>query len=144
MKPPKFHWPAALLLTCLLALLTGCVTGKRLETGGAYAATDAAPSHAELYVTDASFDLAYSALDTVFKYERGNRISLWAISPNIKHALDKLRLEAAVVVQDYALARQTYLAAPSPANLEPLTQLIARLQAANTAALAVIANKGNP
>jgi len=132
----------SLILGCIL--LTGCVTGARLETGGPYAATATQAAQPELFVMDSSFDVAYAALDTVFRYEQTNRKALWAISPDIKHSLDKVRIESQRVRLDYAIARTAYKATPTPANLDGLSEALAKLQSLNSAALAVIATKGNP
>ena len=133
----------SVLFTIAFLLFTGCVTGKRMEAGGAYAATATQAAQPELFVLDASFDLAHSALDTTFKYERDNRAFLWGISPNIKHGLDNLRVQAVQVERDYALARAEYLSEPTPANLDVLQTVLDKLQAANAAALKVIQTKGN-
>jgi hypothetical protein len=125
-------------------MFTGCVTGARLETGGPYAASATQAAMPELFVLDSSFDVAYAALDTVFRYEQANRQALWAISPDIKHALDKVRLEAQRVRLDYAIARTAYIATPTPLNLDGLSEALAKLQSLNSAALAVITTKGNP
>lgn len=138
--PPLTLW---LMLGLLSAgLLAGCVTGKRLEAGGAYSQTATSAALPELFVLDSSFDVAYDALDTTFKFERANRTMLWAISPNIKHSLDKLRVEASQVKLDYAIARQAYLANSIQTNLDALTTALTKLQAVNIAALTVIQNKG--
>jgi hypothetical protein len=126
--------------------LSGCAWAKsgspKLAAGGAYAQTAQHPALPELYVLDASFDLAQSALTVVFNFERDNRKLLWGISPDIKHSLDKLRREAKQVATDYAIARAAYLANPFPENLGPLTVYVSRLQSANAAALAVLQTKG--
>jgi len=129
-----------LLVLCLIG--QGCVTNTRLEPGGAYSQSATAAAMPELFVMDSSFDLAYSALDTTFKFERNNRTMLWAISPNIKHTLDKLRVEASRVKLDYAIARQAYLANSIQTNLDALTTALTKLQAINIAALTVIQTKG--
>ena len=132
------------LMGLLAVCLTGCVLfdKDKLAAGGAYAQSETAAAMPELFVTDASFDLAYQALDTAFKYERDNRQLLWQLSPDIKKRMDALRTEANRVATDYAVARQTYLAQPTPVNLSNLNTVLRKLQQANTAALAVIASKG--
>lgn len=137
--PPISMW----LLSGLLLLGMGCVTEKRLEAGGAYAASATQAAQPELFALDASFDLAYTALDASFKYERDNRVLLWKLSPNIKKSMDKLRQEAGTVRGDYALARTVYLEQPTPAGLAELEAALSKLQKANLAALTVIEKKGN-
>lgn len=122
----------------------GCVTSTRLAPEGAYAASETKAAQAELYTLDAAFDLAYHALDATFKYERANRALLWKLSPNIKRHLDKLRREAGVVRDDYALARTLYLETPTPAGLNEMQTALNKLQMANVAALNVIEKKGQP
>lgn len=131
-----------LALVALLGL--GCVTEKRLEAGGAYAASATQAAQPELFALDAAFDLAESALDAVFKHEKANREVLWKISPNIKRGLDRIRREATTVKGDYALARTIYLQSPTPAGLNELQTALNKLQVANVAALNVIEKKGNP
>lgn len=134
--------PLLFLLAAIGLGLSGCVTGARLEAGGPYAASPTQAAMPELFVLDSSFDLAYTALDVVFKYEKSNRAALWQISPDIKHSIDKLRLEAQRVVLDYSLARTAYLASPEPELLDSLSIAVSKLQALNSAALAVISTKG--
>ena len=131
-----------LSLVLLIPFLFGCQLGERLETGGPYAATTTAAAMPELFAADSSFDLAYAALDTAFHYEKDNRLTLWAISPDIKHNLDYMRIESQRIVLDYAIARQAYLAAPGPGTLTSLQTVLNKLLAANQAVLAVIATKG--
>lgn len=122
------------LLTTLfaLALFTGCGTTK-LEPGGAYAPVDTngvasvAPDY-EFYLVDSAFDLAVSALDTTFKFERENRALLWKVSPSIKHGLDAVRPAAVKAKQDYARARMVYKLHPVPANLNTLQEILTKAQ----------------
>ena len=136
-------WAAvAVMLAAVALLLSSCVTSERLAPGGAYAASATQTAQPELFTVDASFDLAVAALDTVFKYERDNRAVLWKLSPDIKHGLDQLRVQAVLVKKDYAVGRQAYLASPSPINLSALQAALAKLQGANAAALAILQTKG--
>lgn len=143
---PSIAPPLSLLLICgLLSLgVLGCVTEKRLEVGGAYAGTAELAAQPELFVLDASFDLAHAALDATFKHEKANRAVLWKISPNIKRGLDKIRKEAGIVKGDYALARKIYEENPTPAGLHELQTALNKLQVLNVAALNVVEKKGNP
>lgn len=131
-----------LLLLSLFASGCALFNQQKLETGGAYAASETQAAMPELYAIDSSFDLAYTALDTAFKYEKANRTALWAINPMIKKRMDALRVEAQRVNIDFAVARQTYLANPVPGNLSTLNQVLGKLQAANAVALTVIQMKG--
>ena len=125
-----------------LLLLTGCLAPSKFEPGGAYAASETQAAMPELYATDASFDLAYKALDLTFKYEKDNRLALWSVSPKIKHGIDDLRKEASQVWLDYAVARQAYLQMPVAGNLTPLQTALAKLAQLNNTALTIIAKKG--
>lgn len=144
MTKMKIKFTSILHALTLVALLTGCglLAKKKFEPGGSYAQTDTTAAMPELYASDASFDLAYKALDLTFKYEHQNRAALWAISPKIKHRLDELRANASQVWLDYAVARQAYLATPTAANLSTLQTVLGKLQQLNSSALTVIASKG--
>lgn len=139
--PPTIP-PISMWLLCAALLCGGCVTPERFEAGGAYAASETQAAQPELFAIDASFDMAYSALDATFKYERDNRQMLWQLSPRIKKGLDKIRKEAGTVRDDYALARTIYLENPTPAGLDELRTQLGKLNNANSAALAVIQTKG--
>ena len=139
----------AALVFGLAFTLTGCA--HKLESGGAYAPvvvttnadgatvtnTVVQPDYA-FYVADATFDLAYSAVDAAFKFERDNRALLWKTSPEIKKALDKIRPQAAAIVQEYGRARAAYLLNPTGANLSTLETIIAKLKQITAAATAAI------
>lgn len=127
-----------LIAVALLAL--GCAE-TRLATGGAYSQSEVSKAQPELFALDASFDVAYAALDTVFKYEKQNRIALWRISPNIKRGLDKLRKESNIVATDYAIARTVYLT-NQVEGLSGMQSSLNKLQAAGASAVVVIQNKG--
>jgi hypothetical protein len=130
----------------------GC-KNPQLETGGAYApgqivvengttnvVATFAPDRA-FYIVDASFELAYSAVDAVFVFERQNRQALWNLSPEIKRTLDKIRPEAAEVVRKYTQARAAYVANPTPAGLSSLETILGQLQSLSSAATAVLPQK---
>lgn len=135
--------PLVLIFGLLSFGVMGCVTEKRLEVGGAYAGTAELAARPELFVLDASFDLAYAALDATFKHEKANRALLWKISPNIKRGLDKIRGQAGIVKGDYALARKIYEDNPTPAGLNEMQTALNKLQVLNVAALNVVEKKGN-
>lgn len=121
-------------------LISGCAlfSGKKFEAGGAYAGTESVAAMPDLYLVDASFDAAYSALKAVFDYERENRATLWKLNPNIKRELDKLRDDVWKVTVDYARARTAYIANPVPANLDAAKTAAAKLGQYNAVALTVI------
>lgn len=130
----------------VLALLAVGVIGcamKKLEAGGAYApvaadgTTQVAPDLG-FYAVDSAFDIAYSAIDGAFKFERDNRALLWKVSPQIKHTLDQIRPQAWEAAQRYAAARKVYMANPVAANLSTLQEVLARVQAVSQAALAAL------
>lgn len=90
------------------------------------------------FIVDSAFDLAVSALDAAFTFERVNRAMLWKVSPDIKHGLDQVRPVAVQVKVDYAKARAAYMANPVPANLTILQQVLARAQQAAATAEAIL------
>lgn len=134
-----------LLLASALAF-SGCGHAT-LEQGGAYApaTTNAAgvvtatvaPDYA-FFIADSAFDLAVSALDATFTFERVNRAMLWQISPQIKHGLDQVRPEAVALKVDYARARAVYIANPVPANLTTLQAALAKAQQLSATAAALL------
>lgn len=139
MKRYLFSLPFALAL--LLAGLGSSCRG-RLQPGGAYAPTTngvpvTQPDYA-FYVTDAAYDLAYSTIDGAFKFEQDNRITLWKITPKIKHALDDIRPKASQVNQQYLAARTAYMLHPVPANLSALQSLLAKMQQLSVTATAAL------
>lgn len=136
------------IITVACACLVGCAS--RLESGGAYAPTKeviengqtnivatAAPDKG-FFVVDASFDLAYSAVDAAFNFEKNNRLLLWRLSPEIKHTLDKIRPQAFNAVQIYGTARDAYLANPTPAGLDALKTALGKMQQISAAAQAAL------
>lgn len=128
---------------------TACKT--KLAQGGAYApgtwttnadnSTTFAPSQAAdpvFYQVDAAFNLAYSAIDGVFNFERDNRAYLWSVSHNIKHVLDDIRPKALDASQRFLKARRIYLSNPTPAGLSNLQTILTEIQSLSTAATAVV------
>jgi hypothetical protein len=121
----------------MLVAVVGCA--GRLESGGAYYPVGQVANVA-LYKIDASYSFAYTVIDSVFTYERDNRVALWAISPKIKHSLDAIRPTAVQVNQKWAIARSAYEQNPIAANmtaLETVLQEIQKLAAAAQAAIVV-------
>lgn len=120
-------------LILLIASLTLCVGCKaRLEPGGAYApipadSTNAQPDMA-FYAVDSAFELADKSIDFIFKFEADNRDLLWTISPDIKHGLDAIRPTAVQIRHEYIAARIVYKAQPTPANLDGVQRVLAKLQ----------------
>lgn len=143
------------IIISVLAAITLIACKSTLEQGGAYApgtfviATNdsgvvvtnfiavAAPNRA-FYLADASYDLAYSAIDAAFEFERRNRDALWRLSPSIKRALDDLRPTAWDINVKWAKARQAYLLNPTPPGLTDLQRLLSELQNVSQAARAAL------
>lgn len=144
-------------LLCGLSVLMGGCAGStaRLEQGGAYNPTALVLSTNDagvvsqtvvvsqtadfaLYAADASFDLAYSTVQTAFKIERDNRQLLWGISHEIKHALDKIRPEAWALAGRYVAARKAYVDNASGANLSVLQEVLERFSQLAVAAQAAV------
>lgn len=148
-----------LLAWAMLALgifATGCAS-NRLEPGGAYdpVTTTIATNLSGQVITntavlyepdivffqiDSAFDIAYSAVDGAFKFERDNRLLLWKISPDVKHSLDKARPVVLQVAREYAVARKAYQASPTPAGLSTLQLSLSKMQSVSASAQAVIAD----
>lgn len=111
--------------------LTSCKS--TLEPGGAYAPAGQLPDKA-FYVADASYQLAYKAIDACFNFERDNRAYLWAVSPQIKHKLDEIRPQAVAANAEYLHARSVYMKYPVAPNLSLLQTVLGKIQQlANTA-----------
>ena len=120
-------------------LFTGC-HAPQLEPGGAYApaivSTNAAGAvtvspvtapETALFIADASYRLAYDAVDGVLKFEYQNRAELAAKFPKLKPALDKLRPQIWRIEQRWALARRAYKASPSPAGLSQIQTILSEI-----------------
>jgi hypothetical protein len=131
-----------LLSLALVAGLGSSCKNSRLEVGGAYApvtgSTTNAAANLAFFQADSAYDLAYSAIDAAFKFEKENRAMLWKISPGIKHALDKIRPEAVNINRKYLAARAAYMAYPTPAGLGDLQTMLGQLQQLSAAAVAVL------
>lgn len=139
----------------------GASCNKKLAPGGAYAPAQflvttnadlttttnvtatAAPDLA-FFAADTAFSLAYATVDGAFKWERDNRAKLFALDPDIKHTLDKIRPQAWAVNQRWAAARQAYRQNPIPANLTTFQQIVAQVQALVPAVLAAQAKVVSP
>lgn len=133
-----------------LTILAAC---SSLEKGGAYApavvitdtggvSTTNAVSAADkaFYATDAAFAASYAVADAISLWERDNRLVLWKITPDIKHGLDAIRPTVATVVKNYGVARNAYKANPTPAGLDLLQTILAKMKQLEAAASAVATN----
>lgn len=129
-----------LSLLCLVALVACKAT---LAPGGAYAPTDTngvaifQPDMA-FYTIDAAYDLAYSGVDAALKFERDNRLTLWKVSPQIKHTLDEIRPQAWSANVQYLKVRTGYIANPVPSGLNDLQSILAKMQQITSAAQAAL------
>ena len=127
-----------------LAPLTGCK--GHLETGGVYApgvtngtntVATAAPMM-DLYILDSAFNVAYDAADLALNVERENRDLIKAQWPQVKSALDGVRPQIVDAIKDYGRFRKAYLANPTPANLDALSNALSKLKQIGSAAAAAI------
>jgi hypothetical protein len=128
-----------LLLLPILGLVLGiglsCKTPS-LETGGAYKPTNELGqviyNDVGLAMADASYKLAYDTIISVLKFEKDNRAHLFEVSPTIcldvKHAMDKVRVQTWQIEQRWALARRAYRASPTPAGMTTLQTILAEIQ----------------
>lgn len=124
----KVKWMMAIALVAMIGLV-GCKT--KLEPGGAYAPTNELGQVQEnlpFEITDLAWKMTYDVADSVFSFERRNRVTLWNISPDIKHTLDKLRPKFWSIVQAWARARKAYEEYPSPAGLDTANNVVTELQ----------------
>jgi hypothetical protein len=118
------------LLCAILFVLPGCKTPS-LEPGGVYAPTNSTGqvlyNDIGLALADSSYQFVYESILTVMKFERNNRKEIWALTPEVKHGLDKLRPQVVDVSRRWAAARQAYRANPTPAGLTALQTLLAEI-----------------
>ncbi len=121
-----------LLIAPLLLFLAAVGCKTTLEPGGAYAPTNSLGqviyNDTGLALADTSYKLAYETTLAVFRFERQNRAALWAISPEIKHTLDKARVQVQGIDRRWAEARQMYKLNPTPAGLSVLQTVLAEIQ----------------
>lgn len=124
------------MLTFLVGCSGGC-KGPNLEPGGAYSpattnelgeVTLTTEPERALYVSDAAYKFAYTAIFNVFKLERDNRAEFAKISPEIKNGLDKIRPIAVDIDQRWARARKAYKDNPTPAGLDTIQRIISEIQ----------------
>lgn len=125
----------------LLPLLLGCKA--TLQPGGSYAPLDTngvavVQPDLQFYQVDAAYDLAYSAIDAAFKFERDNRNYLWQISPQIKKTLDSIRPQAVTANLEYLTGRAKYMSNAPSVGLTELQSILAKIQQLATAATAAL------
>ena len=133
MKKPNRILEAVLVMAMLIATLAlpACKTA-RLEPGGVYAPTNelgqVVYADTGLALADASYQLAYDTVSAVLKFERDNRATIWALSPEVKKALDKVREQGNALNLRWAEARYLYKQNPTPAGLTALQTILAEIQ----------------
>lgn len=136
-----------MLLLCLVPFFVAATCNHRLEPGGAYAPTGTNTAgqviatqnpDVAFFTVDAAYDLAYSAADTAFSFEKRNRDMLWKVSPSIKKSLDKIRPQADAVRIAYAKARFEYKSNPTPAGLSNLQTILSQMKSLSAAATAAL------
>ena len=140
--------------------LVGCVLigygcASTLEPGGAYAPgalvvstdpsgvtttnfTPAMTPDRALFDCDCAFELVWTVVEGVFRFERDNRAALWAVSPEIKHSLDRLRPKAWAFQVQWASARRAYLRNPTPGGIVTMKTILGQLRQLADAALAAL------
>lgn len=108
----------------------GCKTST-LEPGGAYAPTNAAGEvifdEKGLALADATYKLTYESALSVLAYERNNRVAIWALSPEVKKAFDKVRPVVADIDLRWAKARQAYKKNPTPEGLSLMQEIMGEI-----------------
>jgi len=118
----------SVFLACATFLTLGFGCKTNLEPGGAYAPTNelgqVIHSDTELALADASYKLAYETSLAVFKFEKDNRVAIWNISPNVKHALDKARVQVQEIDKRWATARKAYRQSPTPEGISGLREIL--------------------
>jgi hypothetical protein len=95
-----------------------------------------------LLIADNLYKVAFTSLDLLFNIERDNRAALWALNPNIKRGLDKVRDDAWEINKQWAEARVLYKANPTPEGLTKLQTILAKIQQLIPVAQSALANKG--
>lgn len=118
---------AALLLSTNL----GCKTPS-LEPGGAYALTNELGqviyNDIGLAMADATYKFTYESTLALLRFERDNRREIWAISPEVKRQLDKLRPKIVSVNHEWAVARSEYRLNPTEAGVTRLQSILKQIQ----------------
>lgn len=151
MNTKKAGWNAALIVLALIGMSLGLGLGigcSHLEPGGAYAPTatnavtgevtaTAAPDKA-LFLADSAYKFAWTSANAAFELERENEALLFKISPNIKHELDKIRVEAMAADLDFHRARSAYVVSPTPAGLSQVEAALSTIKRLAKAAAALL------
>lgn len=108
----------------------GCKTST-LEPGGVYAPTNAAGEvifdDRGLALADATYKLTYESALSVLAYERNNRVAIWALSPEVKRAFDKVRPVVVDINLRWAKARQAYKKNPTPEGLSLMQEIMGEI-----------------
>ena len=121
----------SLILLAALLSLSACKS-PQLQPGGVYSPTNSVGqvvyNDIGLALADAAYKLAYETVGAVLKFEQDNEVVIWAISPDIKHALDKVRVTGNDINLRWANARKIYRLNPTPAGLSTLQTILAEVQ----------------
>lgn len=139
MKKRISNLAVLLLVSIGLFVTTGSsCRGDRLEPGGAYAPTQVDPlsgvetptsaPDVQFFILDTLYKLTYSTVDLVFALERQNERFFWSISPDIKHTVDKVRLQAVPINLEFHRARNAYKSNPTPAGLATLETILGKMR----------------
>jgi len=128
---------AVVICAALMLLFVGmsCKTPS-LESGGVYAPTNQVGqviyNDLGLALADASYQFAYSTVLAPLRFERDNRVMIFAANPqvglSVKHAMDRVREQVWMVDVRWATARKAYRASPTPAGLTALQTILAEIQ----------------
>ena len=120
------------LLGALAALLiiTGCAN---LEPGGVYADDPA------LYQVDDTYDRSISLLDIVFQWEAGLPQDVVAKWPEVREAVNRVRVEAMRADAEFHRLRDAYLAAPDDSLKTGYQRSLAKLTALAREAVTIYA-----
>lgn len=132
----KKYLSLIIIAAALVGFGFGCST-ERLEIGGSYAQPGQTPDLI-LFQTDSAFDLAFTATQATFKFERDNREMLWKVSPDIKHSLDAARPTAFQCGQEYQRARAAYLLSPTPEGMDTLKTVLSKMSSIYSSVVVVL------
>ena len=130
-------------LILVASLFLASCASHRLESGGAYApvgeyGTNTVAPDIGFFAVDSAYRIAYSSVDAIFQLEKDNRATLWKLNPEIKHTLDRIRPQAVEANRQYIVARKVYISKPTPANLDIMSAVLAKIQQLTATATAVI------
>lgn len=149
-----------LILCAFLSVgIAGCSSlGANLADGGAYSpvviitttnaegvvtvnASRVIEPDFKFFVADSAFDIASGVVIGVFKFEKENRAAIFAVTPKIKHELDKVRPVALDIIRRYGAARKIYIKNPTPAGIGKLEATLLEIQKVSLIAQTIIAIK---